>query len=333
MIKYYKLATITKGNKWRTEGICGIIAELCKLNNGGGVILLNINVNKRKAVFLPAVLFLAFIMGFTALNWDNVRLLGTATVRDAVASYNRNIAYKGFNWITQDNIDVAFKDEDEALAQFILNLSIESFHVLQEKYMFTPNVRPLVVIYPNYEELLKSLGWDENNKVSGVYQGGTIKLVSPKTWYPVEVLSDIKEIYRNFGPLHHEMTHLFVDYIAKGNYPDWYTEGLAQLEELKFLDIQWIDENNQNPEKLYTFDELRRGFYRLDNQALAYRQSLTMAIFLEEVYGKEVHMTILKELGTGKNFSGALIAATGITMEQFEKMYLIWIEDNWNKYF
>lgn len=281
-------------------------------------------------IFLIGMIFVCTVVLF---NWQNVKIVGTSAMRDAMASYQRNVAYKDFLWIYGEDVDVVYKEEDEVFSDFILQLSEESYDILREKYDFTPGVRPLIVIYPTYKDLLDSLGWDESNKASGVYQAGTIKIVSPIQWYPVDVIEDIKEIYKNFGPMHHEMTHLFVDYMANGNYPDWYTEGLAQIEELKLLNIQWIDENNTNPEELYAFDTLRKGFYRIENQALAYRQSLTMVIYLEETYGEEINFNILDGLGKGNSFSTSLTKATGVTWDEFEINYTLWIKENWNKFF
>lgn len=293
--------------------------------------MLKLKTNRK--LFMPTLLIVLVLLSTVILNWSQIESLGVSTVRNTLASYNRNIVYKDFNWLIGEHVDVVYTDSDSDLSQFILDLSEESFGILQQKYSFTPNARPLVVIYPSYKELLDSLGWDENNKASGVYQSGTIKLVSPKAWYPVGILEDIKTVYQSYGPLHHEMTHLFVDYITRGNYQDWYTEALAQLEELKLLNIEWIDENNQNPEYLYTFSQLTNSFYRLENQSLAYRQSLTIGIYLEETYGEDTHLQILEQLSKGNSFKSAVKKLYGVTFEELEESYTIWINSNWEKYF
>lgn len=288
-------------------------------------------INRNTITVLLISLFILF--NLIVANWNSIELAGISAIRNSLASYNRNIVYKGHNWIEGKNVDVAFTEMDSDLAVFILELSQESFEELRARFNFIPNVRPLVVIYPSYKALLDSLGWDENNKVSGVYQSGTIKLVSPKEWYPVSVLAEIKNVYRNFGPVHHEMTHLFVDYLTNGNFPDWYTEALAQLEELKFLNIEWIDANNQNPKELYTFCQLNNGFYRLENQALAYRQSLTIAIFMVETFGDEVHTDILNMLSKGNSFGASIQKLYGLSIDDFQVEYNMWIERNWDKFF
>lgn len=286
-----------------------------------------------KKSLVPTLLILLVVLNIAILNWSRIEMLGITTVRNSMASYNRNVVYKDHNWLVGEQIDVVYTDIDSELSGFIMELSQESFEVLEERYSFTPNTRPLVVIYPSYQALLDSLGWDENNKVSGVYQGGTIKLVSPKEWYPVDVLEEIKNVYRNFGPLHHEMTHLFIDYLTKGNYPDWYTEALAQLEELKLLNIEWIDPNNQNPKALYTFNQLGNGFYGLENQALAYRQSLTIAIFMEEYFGEKSHFEVLNMLSKGNSFNASIQKLYDLSIDEFEIKYNLWIESNWTDYF
>lgn len=286
-----------------------------------------------KKCVIPMLLILLALINIAILNWGRIEMLGVTTIRNSITSYNRNVVYKDYNWLIGEQIDVVYSDVDSDLSEFIMELSQESFEMLEDRYSFTPNARPLVVIYPSYQALLESLGWDEKNKVSGVYQSGTIKIVSPKEWYPVDVLEEIKNVYRNFGPLHHEMTHLFVDYLTKGNYPDWYTEALAQLEELKLLNIEWVDSYNQNPKALYTFNQLSNGFYHLENQALAYRQSLTIGIFMEEHFGKEAHFEVLYMLSKGNSFKTSIQKLYDVSVDEFEMEYNLWIESNWNDYF
>jgi hypothetical protein len=292
-----------------------------------------LNINKRKGVNFTLLLGLIVVINFIFFNWVKVEQIGISIIRNSIASYNRNIVYRDLEWLIGENLDVVYSEEDKEFSQFILELSEESYNVLKKKYDFKPHKRPLVVIYPSYEDLLNSLGWGESNKVSGVYQNATIKLVSPREWYPVNIIDDIKSVYKNYGPLHHEMTHFFVDFITKGNYPDWYTEALAQLEELEYLNIQWIDESNQNPESLYSFSELSKNFYNLENQGLAYRQALTIGIFLEEVYGNQVHFNILEQLGKGNSFETTVRNLFNLSIRDFEEKYLGWIEINWDKFF
>ncbi|SHJ78343.1 hypothetical protein SAMN02745227_00655 [Anaerobranca californiensis DSM 14826] len=293
-----------------------------------------LSLNNKKGITVTTLLLgLLVTLNLLLFNWSRVEQVGISAIRNSMASYNRNIVYRNYQWLIGENVDVAFTEDDKVFSQFILDLAEESYAVLQSKYNFKPNRRPLVVIYPSYEQLLNSLGWDESNKASGVYQNATIKLVSPRDWYPVNIIEDIKSVYKNYGPLHHEMSHFFVDFITKGNYPDWYTEALAQLEELKYLNIQWIDESNQNPERLYSFSELTKNFYNLENQGLAYRQALTIGIFLEEVYGDEVHIKLLHQLARGNSFENAVNNLFGISLIEFERNYINWIELNWSKFF
>ncbi|MBI2849206.1 MAG: hypothetical protein HYX88_03650 [Chloroflexi bacterium] len=78
----------------------------------------------------------------------------------------------------------------------------------------------------------------------GVYQAGVIRVVFPSTEDPDEQ-GLILEAYAREGPLLHEMTHWFLDQSASGNYPRWFSEGMATYFEAELLGFTWWEEGGE----------------------------------------------------------------------------------------
>ena len=96
---------------------------------------------------------------------------------------------------------------------------------------FNPQGKSLVLIYPTREALGKSFGWAADQSAMGVYWAGVIRVLSPMAWVESAVTSEVEKEFRSSGPMVHEYTHLVVDYITRGNYTRWLTEGVAQYVE------------------------------------------------------------------------------------------------------
>lgn len=101
----------------------------------------------------------------------------------------------------------------------------------------------------------------------------------------------------------HELTHLMVDYLAKGNFPMWFTEGSALFMEYTFLGYEWGQDVKEF--KHFTLEDLTHRFSELD-EYLAYKQSFLMVRSIIETFGRDKYLTLLKSLGRGKNFSSAM---------------------------
>ncbi|WP_350343641.1 hypothetical protein PRVXT_002953 [Proteinivorax tanatarense] len=284
---------------------------------------------KNNKILLPTIMLTLFlvIVSINSVNFSNKH------VKNATAVYHRNVAYRNWVSVNGKHVDVRYKKADQKHAEFIKKLGDDLYLHLKERYSYTPTINPLIVIYPSQQEMLQNLGWENDKYASGVYQSGTIRLLSPTQWYNGDNSDDIHLFYKENGPLLHELTHHFVDEMTGGNYPTWYTEALAQLEEYKKYQIQWIDEDNSNPNELFAFKRLNNNFYGIENQALAYRQSLIIAIFMEEKFGHNIHKQLLMEMDVNTSFEQAMKKLTGTDKKQLEKHWETWIKNNKSKYF
>ncbi|WP_353893258.1 hypothetical protein PRVXH_002677 [Proteinivorax hydrogeniformans] len=284
--------------------------------------------NAKVLLFISAIVFTVMMLDVNPVN------LSYKPIKDATSAYHRNVAYRNWESTEGEFVELRYKQVDRKHSDFMQSLGDKMYLHLQDKYNFKPKTTPLIVIYPTQQKMLQSLGWDSDKSVSGVYQSGTIRLLSPTQWYRNEVdLETTQQFYKKNGPLLHEMTHYFVDEMTFGNYPTWYTEAVAQLEEYKKFNIQWLDDQNTDPQELYPLEKLVDNFYAVENQSLAYRQALVIAIFMEDKFGHNIHKELLDKMDVRISFEQALKITTGTTQEELKYKWQSWILQNRNKYF
>ncbi|NLB18697.1 MAG: hypothetical protein GX825_08225, partial [Syntrophomonadaceae bacterium] len=174
----------------------------------------------------------------------------------------------------------------------------------------------LLVLYPDSETLARSFGWDKDERAMGVYYGGTIRLLNPDEWITE---GDKRRTFINEGPMAHEFAHLLVDYVTRGNYPRWYTEGVAQYVEKQITGFEFSRPLQYNLQSagLYNFASLDKEFDQLD-QTVAYWECLQAVELIVEEYGEDRIFEILRLLGQGNDMEQSFKNATGQSLEAFE---------------
>ena len=190
---------------------------------------------------------------------------------------------------------------------------------------YVPQGKTLILVHPNKNELRQAFGWSGNESAMGVYWGGVIQLLSPHAW--LDNGDSIQEFIRS-GPMVHEYTHLVFDHVTNGNYPRWFTEGLAQYVEYRVNEYEWRTTSNRLDGKLYTMAELEGDFDNLPNQALAYRQSLAAVRYISETYGNDTLQDIIKELQKGYSLEKTIQKRTGLDYPAFESLWQQWAVEN-----
>lgn len=184
--------------------------------------------------------------------------------------------------------------------------------------------KQLVVIYPTRSELNKIFGWSGDQSAMGVYWGGVIQVLSPHAW----LKQDSAEEFVRSGPMAHELTHLVLDYQTSGNYPRWFTEGLAQYVEYRANGYEWVTSTNSLRGATYSMDELNDRFDELPNQALAYRQSLAAVRFIAETGGDQGLRAVIGDLKAGRSLKTAIERQLGMDMGQFDSAWREWAKAN-----
>lgn len=194
-----------------------------------------------------------------------------------------------------------------------------------DDYNFTPVRKIPIVIYASREELNASFGWPASENAMGVYWGGVIRVLEPQVWINESDPEAVRHIFQQAGPMAHEMTHLVLDYLAQGNYPRWFTEGLAQYEEYKITGFLFSQPEGIWDRGLYPLDKMDRNFDSLPDQALAYKQSLLAVEYIVSVYGEDGLHRIINNLAQGISFQDSMIQALGTAPKQFESQWHAWL--------
>ena len=220
---------------------------------------------------------------------------------------------------------VNFKqDESEHFTYAYDNISAESLHLIKDEsekifeavgefFAYTPKNKIPVVIYPSSAQLNASFGWEGDRSPMGVYWLGYINVLAPEAW--IDGSAPIREqIFCRMGPMAHEYSHLIIDEQTKGNYPRWFSEGVAQYVE-QSLGYFTIETPERHREPLYSFWQLEHSFDRQTNQTLAYWQSLAAVRYLVEQHGENIINRIIAQLAQGHSFHTILKNLTGHTYQ------------------
>ena len=237
---------------------------------------------------------------------------------------------------TSANFELRVDDRDARWASMVLNTA-EAAAVSEARDLGVDikqvrdqqgGRRVLLVMYPTKEALSSSFGWPAGENALGAYWAGAIRLLSPTSWLGNLSSDRLAYFYRKDGPVAHELAHMLFDFASKGNYPRWFTEGVAEYEEWKANGFLWIEgDGGEVLQSRYTLDQLD-DFDSLDDQALAYRQSLLMVAFIKEKAGTDGLAGLALDLGREPSFWQVIQEHTGLDRQSFEAAFAAWLPKN-----
>lgn len=212
---------------------------------------------------------------------------------------------KDYNKVETEHFIIKYKTDDLEVLKLVEKASEEYYDEICRQFDYYPEDKTVVVLYDNSEDLLKNANLGKSKPPMGVYYASTIQILSPRLWCPAD--KDMESLFINEGPMVHEFTHRIIDDITKGNYPLWFTEGLALYSEYIYTGYEWGKEVEE--EKIYSFKELNHEFNKLD-QYLAYTQSFRVVKHIVDTYGFESIKEIIKKLEDGYTFNNAFEMVT-----------------------
>ena len=240
----------------------------------------------------------------------------------------RSIAQSKINYETRDmlayqtpNFIIKYTEQDQNIVGMVAQAAEASYEPVGNALGYYPQGKTTIVIYPDRQKMEHSIGSQGSQNAMGLYWGGVIEVLSPSVWMKDQVGT---EKYMQTGPVLHEYTHLVFDYVTDGNYPRWFTEGLAQYMEYRVNGYEWSSRQNRLDQPLYSMQTLDHNFDEVDNQALAYRESLAAVRYISDVHGENKLKEVISLLQSGSSMQKAIQSALGISYDQYEQAWKDW---------
>ncbi|MDD2572896.1 MAG: peptidase MA family metallohydrolase [Bacillota bacterium] len=195
------------------------------------------------------------------------------------------------------DVGVVGRVEDQAKRQL---------NQVSEYFGYKPGKKIYLTVYHDRDYLQKGLRLPCRGTTLGAYYAGTISVLSPNVWG--DEGDEAEE-----GLYIHELTHLIMADMAGGNYPMWFTEGMALYQEYLNTGFEWGKEYifRRMP---YSLDELTDNFAGLD-QYLAYKQSFLLVKTLVEREGRDKTLELFQALKENTPFDEAFRKVFGYLPE------------------
>lgn len=236
---------------------------------------------------------------------------------------------EGYENRSSNRFDLYYQPADEDQADLVLGTAEGLYDAVMAEVGHTPEGRVPLILYPTRPDLRQAFGWGNDQSALGVYWRGTVRLLSPHVWIDEEDEAERTATFRRLNPLAHELTHYVLDDLTNGNYPHWFTEGLAQRVEYQQTGYLWLEERATLNQQLYTLQDLEERFDTLPNQALAYRQSYLLVSHIAEAYGTAGLADLIARLGQGTPFSRAVAQSFGRDMAAIYQDWLGGLEERY----
>lgn len=213
---------------------------------------------------------------------------------------------------------------DPEMAALVLATAEDYYELVKALCGGPPLAKIPVVVYRDRQSLRAGFGWGPEENAMGVYWAGVVRILSPADWVKAEP-REAAAVFRRDGPVAHELAHVFVDYLAGGNYPRWLTEGIAQQVERAITGFVLRPPAGEEP-SWYPLAALDRQFDTLPDQEKAYFQALLLADYLSATYGAGRVQDLLQALGQGRTLNQALRQVLGTSAAQLEAGFYTWAQ-------
>lgn len=271
------------------------------------------------------ILAAAFIL-LTAIFWNippGIKSYGYAAIRELIKGYTI-IGTWPLEKLTSEHYYIKFRPENRIEAELVLDTAEFFYQPVMKQFNFNHHGRIPIILYSSREDLNKSFGWEANESAMGVYWAGAIRILSPGAWIEEKDTERVAEVFKASGPMAHELTHLVVDYMTGGNYPRWFTEGVAQYEEYKLTGFEFHNVTGYFKPPFYSMRDLTEHFDSLPNQTKAYSESLAAVRFIVSYAGEPALYQIIYELGQDMDFNQAVEKVLHLDEAQFETCWQDW---------
>ncbi|MBF8982321.1 hypothetical protein IZY60_02105 [Lutibacter sp. B2] len=263
---------------------------------------------KRK---LRIIIYIFILLGLISTNITDLKVYVHPIVNNIQYKW---IAYRtnDFKRIETEHFIIRYNTKDKKMPELVGETIEEKYEDVCANFKYEPKDKTMVIIYNDGKELMKNSNIGQGKPPMGVYLGEIVQVLSPGEW--IDDQENISAVFKSDGPMVHEFTHRLVDDLAKGNYPIWFTEGIALYEEYIQNGYEWGKGLSYEDEP-YTVEALTKSFDDLD-QTLAYKRSFELVKVFVDEYGFNPLNDILVKLGEGKSFDDAHKEVLGVGVDE-----------------
>lgn len=261
----------------------------------------------KPTAWATAALAGALLWGAAAIA-SSPRVVYDAYVWAAIAWQSQG--WQGLRHLTTGHFVVYYPPGRSADAQLVAAELEQALRVESRNLGQTLPFRLPVVLYDQAGQMNASVGMPARDRDVGFYWKGVIRLLTPEAWLG-STPSALAE-YAQVGPVAHELGHALLAFRTYGNYPDWFNEGVAQMEDTAVTG--WSAPRPPGP--LYPVAALTQNFYQLPNQAMAYWEAQGMTTYLAHQGSAARFNQFLARLQAGTAFSQALTQTYGYSSPQ-----------------
>jgi hypothetical protein len=277
--------------------------------------------------WLLALVCVLVLAGIACWYWPQPRGAMYSIYRESGKSKTLS-ALANYETKSSQHFVVYFTSSDENVAAMILETAESVYQPVVKQMGHEPGGKVPLVVYASRDDLRHAFGWGNSESAVGVYWAGTIRLLSPNVWIHDKRPPQQQQAYAKVNPIAHEFTHYLLDYMTNGNYPRWFTEGLAQWVEHRVTGYLWIEDSSKLDQKLYTMDDLNSRFDSLPNQALAYRESYLIVDYIAQTQGDQGIADLVQKLQAGHSFTSSLQQVTGHSESALYDQWFQWVQQH-----
>jgi tetratricopeptide (TPR) repeat protein len=244
-------------------------------------------------------------------EWNQARAIQeNPSVRQAVEKAQRERDWSGgYQELRSQHFLLRYDEGDvKALGNEVVSKLEDIFQELEQDLDIYPRETITVLLYPNqaFRDITRSPNW------AGAVNDGKLRI-------PVSGLQSVTPELASV--LKHELTHSFIRQETLGRCPQWFNEGLAEMEEGRKTEsfgaelARFMAAGETPP-----YSTLEGSFMNLpDLQAKqAYAKSLAALEYLRETYGMVEIRQMLKLMASKPTFSSILEQELQLAYPQFE---------------
>lgn len=242
------------------------------------------------------IISLSIALIFTLLYPQQLMIFVSPLIR-AVEKQILLFRIRDYKEFRTESFIIKYNNIDAEMLEMIADTAEDKLEALTEIFCYRPENKVILVIHKDASRMMSVTMLSKGTPPMGVYYADSIHVLDPEQLFK----DNLEESFYSEGPVLHELTHLFIDNIAGGNYPTWFTEGVSLYFEYAVDGYEW-GEGVIIDDEAYNISSLSDDFFRLD-QYLAYAQSFRLVKGFVDRYGEDELIRLIYNLGEGKDFS------------------------------